>query len=84
MSAKFNKLMDCSNFFLLESTKWWIQLIYFCSDQQIFDSIICFHWSQQNNKFISAVITVFSMRLTWCFHITIKIHSIQKRFRRHI
>jgi hypothetical protein len=60
MSAEFNKLMDTLNFFLLESTKWWIQLIYFCSDQQTVDSLSGFYyWSQQNDKFISAVTTFF-------------------------
>jgi hypothetical protein len=51
--------MDPLNFFLLESTKRWIQLIYFCSDQQTVDSVICFYCSQQNDKFISAVTTFF-------------------------
>ena len=83
MSAEFNKLMDPFNFFLLEATKRWIQWIYFCSDQQTVDSVIHFYWSQQTDKFISGVTTVFPRGQLWCFHITIKIHLIQKRFRRH-
>jgi hypothetical protein len=51
--------MDPLNLPVLESTKWWIQFIYFCSDQQTVDSIISFYWSQQNGKFIPAVTTVF-------------------------
>jgi hypothetical protein len=60
MSAELNNLMNPLNFFQLESTKRWIQLIYFCSDQQTVDSTIRFYWSQQNDKFISAVTTVFA------------------------
>ncbi len=52
-------MVDFINIFLLESTKRWIPLVYFCSNQQKVDSIICFYWSQQNHKFILIVTTVF-------------------------
>ena len=37
-----------------------IPLIYFCSNQRKVDPMICFYWSQQNHKLISAVTTVLS------------------------
>ncbi len=69
ISAGVNKMVDFINLFLLESTKQWIPFTYFCSNQQKVDSIICFHWSQQNHNFISAIATIFQeVDLVFSYH----------------
>ena len=61
-------MVDTINLLLLQATKWWIPLIYFCSNRQKIDPMVCFCWSQQKHKFISASTTVFPKRLTWCWY----------------